>query len=110
MLSYDHLASHLKQCFAYCSLFTKDYKIDKSNLINMWMTQGFILYEKDQCPEDVGDEYFMDLLCRSFFHAIEKDELGNITKFKIHDLMHDLAIQVTGSYCTTINSNACHLH
>nr|XP_023897638.1 putative disease resistance protein RGA3 [Quercus suber] len=65
---------------------------------------GFILYEENQCPEDVGDEYFMDLYWRSFFHEVEKDELGNISKFKIHDLMHDLAIQVTGLDCTTINS------
>ena len=68
------------------------------------MVQGFILYEEDQCPEDVGDEYFMDFLWRSFFHEVEKDELGNISKFKIYDLMHDLAIQVTGSDCTPINS------
>ncbi|XP_030963292.1 putative disease resistance protein RGA3 [Quercus lobata] len=104
MLSYYHLTPHLKQCFAYCSLFPKDYKIDKSSLINMWMAQGFILYEENQCPKDVGDEYFMDLFWRSFFHEVEKDELGNISKFKIHDLMHDLAIQVIGSDCTTINS------
>ena len=104
-LSYDYLASHLKQCFAYCSLFPKDYEIDKSSLINMWMAQGFItLYDEKQCPEDVGHEYFMDLLWRSFFQEAKKDEFGNISKFKIHDLMHDLAIQVTGSDCTTINS------
>nr|XP_023924486.1 putative disease resistance protein RGA3 [Quercus suber] len=104
-LSYDHLASHLKQCFAYCSLFPKDYKIDKSSLINMWMAQGFItLYDKKKCLKDVGHEYFMDLLRRSFFQEIKKDELGNISKFKIHDLMHDIAIQVMGSESTTIYS------
>ena len=102
-LSYDHLAPHLKQCFAYCSLFPKDYKIDKSSLINMWMAQGFItLHDKKQCPEDVGHEYFMDLLWRSFFQEVEKDEFGNISKFKIHDLMHDIAIQVMGSESTAI--------
>ncbi|KAL4601267.1 hypothetical protein ACB092_11G259400 [Castanea dentata] len=104
-LSYDHLPSHLKQCFAFCSIFPKDYEIEKMSLIYMWMAQGFInLYNKNKCPEDVGDEYFMDLLWRSFFQEVEEDELGNISKFKIHDLMHDIAIQVTGSGSTTIYS------
>nr|XP_023894874.1 putative disease resistance protein RGA4 [Quercus suber] len=101
-LSYDHLAPHLKQCFAYCSLFPKDCEINKSSLINMWMAQGFItLYDEKQCSEDVGHEYFMDLLWRSFFQEAKEDEFGNISEFKIHDLMYDIAIQVTGSESTT---------
>jgi Leucine-rich repeat (LRR) protein len=104
-LSYDHLSSHLKQCFAYCSLFPKDYEIDKSSLIQMWMAQGFItLYDERQCLEDVGHKYFKDLLQRSLFQEVKEDDFGNISQFKIHDLMHDIAILASGSESTTFYS------
>nr|XP_023916942.1 putative disease resistance protein RGA3 [Quercus suber] len=91
-LSYDHLPSYLKQCFAYSCLFPKDYKIHKTTLIKMWMAQGFIRSSSpDQCLEDIVHEYFMDLLWRSFFQEVEEDGRGNILQFKMHDLMHDLA-------------------
>jgi Leucine-rich repeat (LRR) protein len=103
-LSYDQLPSHLKHCFAYCSLFPKDYKIDKSTLIKLWMAQGFIkLSDQTRCLEDVGHEYFMDLLWRSFFQEAEMDKVGDIIGCKIHDLMHDLAISVAGSLITTLD-------
>ncbi|KAL4601014.1 hypothetical protein ACB092_11G241400 [Castanea dentata] len=103
-LSYDHLPSYLKQCFAYCCLFPKDYNIHKPTLIQMWMAQGFIRPNQNQCLEDVGHEYIMNLLWRSFFQEVKKDERGNILHFKMHDLMHDLAKLVAGSYNTTCNS------
>ena len=54
-LSYDHLPSHLKQCFAYCKLFPKDSKIDGKTLIHLWAAQGFIkLSNSKQRIEDVG--------------------------------------------------------
>jgi hypothetical protein len=102
-LSYDHLPSHLKQCFAYCSLFPKDYEIDKSSLIQMWMAQGFIT-SCDKNPADVGHEYFMDLLWRSFFQEVKEDDFGSISQFKIHDLMHDIAILASKSESTTLPS------
>ncbi|XP_030964209.1 putative disease resistance protein RGA3 [Quercus lobata] len=104
-LSYDHLPSYLKQCFAYCCLFPKDYKIHKQTLIQMWMAQGFIRpLNQNHCLEDAGHEYIMDLLWRSFFQEVEMDKDNNILQFKMHDLMHDLAKLVAGSYSTTCYS------
>ena len=47
----------------------------------------------------------MDLHWRSFFQEVEKDE-GINTKFKMHDLIHDLALSVSRSECALVNSNA----
>jgi Leucine-rich repeat (LRR) protein len=94
-LSYDHLPPHLKTCFAYCSLFPKDYVIDKEKLIQLWIAQGFIQSSNQQL-EQVADEYFKDLLWRSFF-----EEWGGL-RYKMHDLIHDLAQSVTRAECTLL--------
>ncbi|XVE96088.1 hypothetical protein REPUB_Repub02eG0191100 [Reevesia pubescens] len=41
-LSYDHLPWYLKQCFAYCSIFTKDHDVDSFQLISLWMANGLL--------------------------------------------------------------------
>ncbi|KAK9989348.1 hypothetical protein SO802_029587 [Lithocarpus litseifolius] len=105
-LSYNHLPSYLKCCFAYCSLFPKDYLIDKLTLIQLWIAQGFIQsLDKTKQLEDIANQYFMDLHWRSFFQEAEEDEGMNM-KFKMHDLIHDLALSVSKSECTLVDSNA----
>ncbi|XP_059633532.1 disease resistance protein RGA2-like [Cornus florida] len=92
-LSYDYLPSHLKSCFAFCSLYLKDQIIDKQKLIQLWIAEGFIrgpVYENQQL-EDVGDLYFMDLLRRSLFQDVQREEWGDVISCKMHDLVHDLA-------------------
>jgi Leucine-rich repeat (LRR) protein len=76
-------------------------------LIQLWIAQGFI-HSSDRtiCPEDVGHEYFMDLLWRSFFQDIERNEYGDIESCKMHDLIHDLAQSVAGDECLISNPNA----
>lgn len=101
-LSYDNLPSHSRQCFAYCSIFPKDYEIEKENLIHQWMANGFIPSKGMMELEDVGHEVFHDLLWRSFFQNIQKDENGNIMKCKMHDLVHDLAQSVMADDCSVL--------
>ncbi|XP_075646575.1 putative disease resistance protein RGA1 [Castanea sativa] len=100
-LSYDHLPAHLKSCFAFCSLFPKDYIIDKVTLIQLWIAQGFIQSSKKQL-EDVAEEYFRDLLWRSFFEKV-RNGFGDSKYYKMHDLIHDLAQSIAGVECTLIN-------
>ncbi|XP_054793185.1 putative disease resistance protein RGA4 [Prosopis cineraria] len=72
-LSYDHLPSPMKNCVAFCSLFPKDFSLRKQTLIQMWVAKGFIQSSDEmRCEEDVGHEYFMNLLSRSFFQDVER--------------------------------------
>ena len=71
----------------------------------MWMAQGFIRSSnQNQCREDIGHDYFMELLWRSFFQEVEEDMWGNISRFKVHDLMHDLAQSVAANDSATFYS------
>ena len=88
-------------------MFPKDQEIPKLTLIQLWIAQGFIqsLDEKISL-EDVANEYCMELIWRSFFQEVEDDHLRNITSFKMHDLIHDLAQSISRTECTLVNSNA----
>ncbi|XP_027335667.1 putative disease resistance protein RGA3 [Abrus precatorius] len=100
-LSYRNLSPEMRQCFAYCSLYPKDWKIYKDELIQLWMAQGYLkLSIKTQHMEDVGNEYIRIFFMNSFFQDAVKSEYGEIISFKMHDLMHDLATLVAGNdYC-----------
>jgi len=95
LLSYQHLPSHLKRCFAYCALFPKDYEFDKKELILLWMAEGFLHHSQQiNNVEEIGEQYFNDLLTRSFF--LQSDFK---TYFSMHDLLNDLAKYVCADFC-----------
>jgi hypothetical protein len=82
-LSYDHLSVHLKRCFAYCSIFPPEYEFEKEKLVLLWMAEGLLqLPGGNRRMEDVGDEYFRELLLRSFLQRSS----GNKTRFMMPDL------------------------
>jgi Leucine-rich repeat (LRR) protein len=96
MLSYHHLPSHLKRCFAYCSVLPKDYLFEEKHLVLLWMAEGLLQpQEGKKQMEDLGSEYFRNLLSRSFFQQSFKDK----SQYLMHDLINDLAQQVAGNIC-----------
>ncbi|CAI0461776.1 unnamed protein product [Linum tenue] len=96
-LSYHYLPSHLKRCFAYCAIFPKDYDFEKDELVYLWMAEGFIEQQSrgNKLMEELGDEYFNDLVSRSFFQRSSVDPTGYV----MHDLINDLAKYVSSEFC-----------
>ncbi|XP_010659506.1 putative disease resistance RPP13-like protein 1 [Vitis vinifera] len=107
-LSYHYLPSYLKGCFAYCAIFPKDYEYDSKTLVLLWMAEGLIQQPNadSQTMEDLGDNYFCELLSRSFFQSSGNDE----SRFVMHDLICDLARVASGeiSFCLEDNLESNH--
>ncbi|GLT33429.1 hypothetical protein SLA2020_080230 [Shorea laevis] len=101
-LSYNHLPSHLKRCFAYCSMFPKDYEFDEGELVLLWMAEGFLQQQPQTMKKmkALGHQSFRELLSRAFFQRSSRNEL-----FVMHDLMVDLALHVAGDTCCTLESD-----
>ncbi|CAK9170518.1 unnamed protein product [Ilex paraguariensis] len=98
-LSYHHLPSELKQMFAYCAIFPKDYEFEMDELVLLWMAEGFLQQSEEM--EVLGGQCFMELLSRSFFQRSG----GTESKFVMHDLLNDLAQYVAGETCFRLDDN-----
>ncbi|CAN6209486.1 unnamed protein product [Urochloa humidicola] len=100
----------MRQCFAFCAMFPKDYEIDVEMLIQLWMANGFIPEKQGQHPEIIGKSIFYDLASRSFFQNVKgipfhfNHTMVSRVTCKIHDLMHDAAMDSMGNECATITT------
>ncbi|MQM11435.1 hypothetical protein Taro_044340, partial [Colocasia esculenta] len=101
-LSYDHLPGHLKQCFAYCSLFPEDHVFYKNKLVQLWTAQQFIRPTREVSHlESAGGEYFDNLVDMSLFEKHTYYEEAYV----MHDLIHNLAESVSDGDCLRLEEN-----
>ncbi|XP_062173778.1 putative disease resistance protein At3g14460 [Alnus glutinosa] len=103
-LSYTDLPSHLKQCFAYCSIFPKDNGIPKYELVSLWMAEGFLKETRNKTMEEVGEDYLHELTSRSLL----EQSSGNKSSFVMHDLVNDLAKYVSGQFTFRLGVDNSH--
>ncbi|XP_072954316.1 putative disease resistance protein RGA3 isoform X2 [Typha angustifolia] len=97
MWSYHRLDAPLQRCFSYFSLFPKGHTFKMEKMIHLWMAEGFIdPSDKGKRMEDIGNDYFDELVSGSFLQLLEKYGYG------MHDLFHDLAENISKEDCFRI--------
>ncbi|KAK8330080.1 hypothetical protein V6Z12_A11G370000, partial [Gossypium hirsutum] len=100
-LSYHHLPSYLKRCFAYCSILPKDYEFKEKEIILLWRAEGLLQQKAMPQIKYLGNQYFQDLVSRSFFQTSSKDK----SRFVMDDLINDLAQVVAGEICSKLEGD-----
>ncbi|CAL5384403.1 unnamed protein product [Camellia sinensis] len=103
-LSYHYLPAHLKRCFAYCSIFPKDYEFEMRELVLLWIAEGFVKPRSNTTMEEVGYECFNELLSVSLFQ-----QSARASCFVMHDLVNDLAQSVSGNFCLRLENDKPHI-
>ncbi|XP_048557818.1 disease resistance protein RGA2-like [Triticum urartu] len=56
-LSYMYLPFYLKQCFAFCAVYPKDYKFEKACLAEIWVAEGFVEPQGGVPIQDIFSEH-----------------------------------------------------
>ena len=115
-LSYGDLPYHLKSCFLYFGMFPEDFSIVHGRIIRLWVAEGFVEEKPGMTLEDVGEEYFIELVRRSL---VQVDEVfhGVPLTCHVHDMVRDVILSKSeelsfchvSSSCSTFQGIARHL-
>ncbi|CAO2152184.1 unnamed protein product [Urochloa humidicola] len=107
-LSYSDLPSYLKPCLLYLSMFPEDYKIQRSDLVRLWVAEGFIVEKQGSNSYEIGDMYFNELVNRSMIMPVDMDKYGVATACRVHDIILDLIISLSAQENFCIIPDALH--
>ncbi|KAJ4789396.1 Disease resistance family protein [Rhynchospora pubera] len=91
-MSYEDMPYYLKPCFTYLSSFPEDYEISARVLMYMWIAEGFIPEQEKKTMEETAEAFLEQLYQRSMVQVSRRYSNGSIKYFRVHDLLHDLAM------------------
>ncbi|XP_022724171.1 LOW QUALITY PROTEIN: probable disease resistance protein At1g15890 [Durio zibethinus] len=88
--SFDSLPNDMfRTCLLYCSLFSEDYQIDKDELIDFWIGEGFLdghgnqVYARNQGHHIIG----------CLLQACLLEEIDELS-IKMHDVIRDMSLWI----------------
>jgi disease resistance protein RPM1 len=91
-LSYGDLHYHLQSCFLYFGMCPEDFPIKLGRIIQLWVAGGFVQEKPGMTLEEVGEEYFIELIRRSLVQVDKVSLKGTPKTCRVHDLVHDVIL------------------
>ncbi|KAL2559040.1 Late blight resistance protein R1-A [Forsythia ovata] len=91
-LSYEHLPDHLRPCFLYFGAFAEDKEIPVQKLLRLWIAEGLVQKSEVKGPEEVAEDYLMDLVGCSLVIVEKIRSKGGVKTCRVHDLLHNLSV------------------
>ncbi|KAK7271524.1 hypothetical protein RJT34_27498 [Clitoria ternatea] len=106
-LSYDDLPYYLKSCMLYFGVYPEDYSIKRKRLTRQWMAEGFVIQEEGKTPEEVAEEYLVELIQRSLVQVSRIGFDGKVKICQVHDLLREVIIKKMKklSFCHVMHEN-----
>ncbi|RVW22624.1 putative late blight resistance protein-like R1A-3 [Vitis vinifera] len=69
-----------------------DSEIKASELIRLWVAEGFVQKRGKETQEDIAEDYLYELIQRSMIQVADTRDDERVKSCRIHDLLRDLAI------------------
>ncbi|PHU02047.1 hypothetical protein BC332_27298 [Capsicum chinense] len=88
-MSYDLLSYDEKACFLYCATFPRGFDIPTWKLIRLWISEGFIPFDKNLTPEEKAEEYLNDLTKKNLVMVMNWTADDQIKTCRIHDMLYE---------------------
>ncbi|KAK1265514.1 Disease resistance protein RPS5 [Acorus gramineus] len=97
-LSYDSLPSGtIKECFLYCCLYPEDHDIDKEELVDYWVGEGFFQNEYGNDLDKARREGHSIIGKLKNAHLLDTG-LDSDSNVRMHDVIRDMAIWIANKY------------
>ncbi|KAH6777724.1 hypothetical protein C2S51_009036 [Perilla frutescens var. frutescens] len=95
-LSFNLLPHRLRPCLLYMGAFPEYYRIRVSELIRLWIAEGFLKHPNGSCKsfEEGAEEYLEDLVRRNLILVTEMKCNGKIKSCRLHDMVRDTCIRL----------------
>ncbi|KAK4394724.1 putative disease resistance RPP13-like protein 3 [Sesamum angolense] len=82
-----------RSMFPLYEYFSEDARIKVSELVRIWIGEGFVKSVRGQLLEETANRYLEDLVARNLILIGERTVCGKIRSCSIHDLLRDLCLR-----------------
>ncbi|VAH52300.1 unnamed protein product [Triticum turgidum subsp. durum] len=86
--SFEDLPNDLKSCFLYFAAFPKNIVQYASQMVQMWMAEGFIKPQKGKTMEELGHDYLKEMVLRCLVQIEDTNAAGGIEGVRVQRNLH----------------------